>query len=98
MRREEFLVKLKYYEQAYFSNDEPVTFVGGLKIYPALVKDYYKFYSCFPCLTMDKNTKLVMNEEGKPIKVSNPKGIGMSYLGYLIDSMQEKDIGPTITS
>ena len=39
----EFASKLKYYEQNYFSNDEPVPFVGDLKIYPVTVKDYYKF-------------------------------------------------------
>ena len=98
MISEQLQKKLDLWEKCYFSLDEAVPFKENLKVYPALVKDYYKFYSCFPCLTMDKNTKLVMNEEGKPIKVSNPKGIGMSYLGYLIDSMQEKDTGPTITS
>ena len=58
MRREEFLVKLKYYEQAYFSNDEPVPFVGGLKIYPALVKDYYK-------LKYDTKTLKIKSEKKK---------------------------------
>ena len=98
MISEQLQKKLDLWEKCYFSLDEAVHFKDDLKVYPVLVKDYYKFYSCFPCLTMDKNTKLVMNEEGRPIKVSNPKGIGMSYLGYLIESMQEGEIGATLTS
>ena len=98
MISEQLQKKLDLWEKCYFSLDEAVPFKDDLKVYPVLVKDYYKFYSCFPCLTMDKNTKLVMNEEGRPIKVSNPKGIGMSYLGYLIESMQEGEIGATLTS
>ena len=98
MISEQLQKKLDLWEKCYFSLDEAVPFKDNLKVYPVLVKDYYKFYSCFPCLTMDKNTKLVMNEEGRPIKVSNPKGIGMSYLGYLIESMQEGEIGATLTS
>ena len=98
MISEQLQKKLDLWEKCYFSLDEAVPFKDNLKVYPVLVKDYYKFYSCFPCLTMDKNTKMVMNDEGKPIKVSNPKGIGMSYLGYLIESMQEGEIGATLTS
>ena len=98
MISEQLQKKLDLWEKCYFSLDEAVPFKDDLKVYPVLVKDYYKFYSCFPCLTMDKNTKLVMNEDGKPIKVSNPKGIGMSYLGYLIESMQEGEVGATLTS
>ena len=89
---------LDLWEKCYFSLDEAVPFKDNLRVYPVLVKDYYKFYSCFLCLKMDKNTKMVLNDEGKPIKVSNPKGIGMSYLGYLIESMQEGEIGATLTS
>ena len=98
MISEQLQKKLDLWEKCYFSLDEAVPFKDNLKVYPVLVKDYYKFYSCFPCLTMDKNTKMVMNDEGKPIKVSNPKGIGMSYLGYLIESMQEGEIGAALTS
>ena len=98
MISEQLQKKLDLWEKCYFSLDEAVPFKDNLKVYPVLVKDYYKFYSCFPCLTMDKNTKMVLNDEGKPIKVSNPKGIGMSYLGYLIESMQEGEIGAALTS
>lgn len=98
MISEQLQKKLDLWEKCYFSLDEAVPFKDNLKVYPVLVKDYYKFYSCFPCLTMDKNTKMVIGEDGKPIKVSNPKGIGMSYLGYLIESMQEGEIGATLTS
>ena len=98
MISEQLQKKLDLWEKCYFSLDEAVPFKDNLKVYPVLVKDYYKFYSCFPCLTMDKNTKMVIGEDGRPVKVSNPKGIGMSYLGYLIESMQEGEIGATLTS
>ena len=98
MISEQLQKKLDLWEKCYFSLDEAVPFKDNLKVYPVLVKDYYKFYSCFPCLTMDKNTKMVIGEDGRPIKVSNPKGIGMSYLGYLIESMQEGEIGAALTS
>ena len=96
MISEQLQKKLDLWEKCYFSLDEAVPFKDNLRVYPVLVKDYYKFYSCFPCLT--KNTKMVIGEDGTPIKVSNPKGIGMSYLGYLIESMQEGEIGATLTS
>ena len=64
----------------YFSLDKPVPFKGGLKVYPVLVEDYYNFYGCFPCLTMDKNTKTIIDEMGRPKKISNPQGIAQSYL------------------
>ena len=98
MISEQLQKKLDLWEKCYFSLDEAVPFKDNLRVYPVLVKDYYKFYSCFLCLTMDKNTKMVIGEDGRPIKVSNPKGIGMSYLGYLIESMQEGEIGATLTS
>ena len=98
MISEQLQKKLDLWEKCYFSLDEAVPFKDNLRVYPVLVKDYYKFYSCFPCLTMDKNTKMVIGEDGRPVKVSNPKGIGMSYLGYLIESMQEGEIGATLTS
>ena len=79
MTREELLVKLKYYEQAYFTNDEPVPFVGDLQIYPALVKDYYKFYSLVPCFTMNKN--------------EDPEGIIYSHLGYVFKKIKEDESG-----
>ena len=87
MISEQLQQKLDLWEKCYFSLDDAVPFKEGLKVYPALVKDYYKFYSYFPCMTMDKNTKMALNEDGRMIKISNPKGIGMSYLAYLIESM-----------
>ena len=86
---EELKKKLDYYEQAYFYTDSPVPFLGDLKIYPVMSKDYYNFYSNLSCLTMDKTIikTIVKNEEtGKEeekIK-PNPKGISMSYEAYLI--------------
>lgn len=68
--------KIELYEELYFANDEPVPFVGGLYIYPAIVKDYYNFYNLISCFTMDKNNA--------------PDGIGLSmselgYVSYLIE-------------
>ena len=98
MISEQLQQKLDLWEKCYFSLDDAVPFKGEFKVYPALVKDYYRFYSYFPCMTMDKNTKMALNEEGRMIKISNPKGIGMSYLAYLIESMQDEQFGPSITS
>jgi hypothetical protein len=64
--------KLDFYEQVYFSLDKPIPFKGGLMTHPVLVEDYYNFYASFPCLTMDKNTKVIMDDKGRPKKVSNP--------------------------
>ena len=61
--------EIKYYEQRYFSNDEPIPFVDGLDIYPVLVKDYYQFYFVISCFTMNKN--------------EDNEGIAMSNLQYL---------------
>ena len=72
--------KIKYYEQRYFSNDEPVPFVGGLKIYPVLVKDYYKFYSVISCFTINKN------EDNEGISMSN-----LEYLYYRMTSNEDEN-------
>lgn len=99
---EELKKKLDYYEQAYFYTDSPVPFLGDLKIYPVMSKDYYNFYSNLSCLTMDKTIikTIVKNEEtGKEeekIK-PNPKGISMSYEAYLISQMEDKQYGQLIT-
>ena len=95
--------KLNFYEQFYFALDEPVPFKDGLLIYPVKVRDYTRFYSSLPCLTMDKNTKkvMVMDEKlGQEVEktVSNPLGIGMSYMQYLIECMQEKSQNGSLIS
>jgi len=95
---QELQQKLDYYEQVYNGLDEPVPFKGGLKIYPVMVKDYYNFYNCLGCITMDKTIKVVPDEYGRPKKVSNPKGIGQSYLEYLIEQMQDSSQGAIITT
>lgn len=69
--------KIKYYEQKYFSNDEPIPFIEDLKIHPVLVKDYYTFYSSIPCFTMNKN--------------EDNEGIVMSNLEYLFYRMQKDE-------
>ena len=70
--------KMSVYEQLYFGEDEPVPFVGELKIYPAVLKDYYKFYSLINCFTIDKNAD------------KTGIGIPMSDLGYLAYLMQQE--------
>ena len=70
--------KMSVYEQLYFGEDEPVPFIGNLKIYPALLKDYYKFYSLINCFTIDKNAD------------KTGVGIPMSDLGYLVYLMQQE--------
>ena len=89
--------KLDFYEQAYYSLDDPVPFKKELKVYPVLVKDYYTFYNCLSCLTMDKTVKTVV-ENGKTIKIPNPEGIAQSYMAYLITTMQDIKIGPLVTA
>ena len=91
---EELKKKLDYYEQAYFYTDSPVPFLDDLKIYPAMAKDYYRFYSNLSCLTMDKTAKRVIQKdektgEDKEVTVSNPEGISMSYMAYLISQMED---------
>ena len=94
--------RLEFYEKIYFTLDEPVPF-KSFYIYPVLAKDYYKFYSFFSCLTLDKNTKpqKYYDEKFQTEKtrlVSNPKGIGMSYLAYLISLMEDQEFGQQMTS
>ena len=42
---------------------------------------------------MDKNTKTIIDETGRPKKISNPKGIAQSYLAYLIEMMEDDKNG-----
>ena len=84
--------KINLYEQLYFTYNEPIPFVGGqLKIHPVMVKDYYNFYSFLPCLTIDKNIKEIINEDGIVEKVSNKEGMRKSYLKFLLDEIENKD-------
>ena len=78
MKEQEFLHKLEYIEQIYFSNDEPVPLKEGLKIHPVKLKDYYKFYNLIGCFTVDKN-----------IDIEN-MGISKSHLTYAL-LLVEKD-------
>ena len=92
---------MEMYEQAYFGLDLPVPF-KGLLIYPVLTKDYYNFYANLSCFTQDKNIKeiKVVDENGIETtkKVANPEGIGMSYMAYLIQNMENQEYGPMVTS
>lgn len=85
--------KMDYYEQVYFSLDEPIPFREDLVIYPVKVRDYYKFYNCIPCLTFDKMYKTVYDEAGREKKVVNPVGIAQSNLKYLIGMMEDEETG-----
>lgn len=102
MLTDELRQKLDFYEKYYFALDEPVPFRQDIKVYPVLVKDYYKFYSLLPCLTMDKNVKkikVVDEETGmeKEQTVSNPLGMSMSYMSYLCEMMMDNEFGPALT-
>lgn len=77
-------MKIEFLEQFYFSLDEPVPFKEGLKIYPVLVKDYYKFYSIISCFTFDKNKTM--------------EGISMSNLAYAFKLMADPETGERFTS
>ena len=94
--------KITVYEQAYFQTDDPVPFKGGVKVYPVMARDYYKFYSTLGCLTQDKTVKKVkyVDENGieKEKEVANPEGIAMSYMNYLIKQMEDEKIGGFVTS
>ena len=93
--------KITVYEQAYFQTDDPVPFKGGLKVYPVMARDYYKFYSTLGCLTQDKTVKKVkyVDENGieKEKEVANPEGIAMSYMNYLIKQMEDEKSGGFVT-
>jgi len=84
----EILKKIDFYEQYYFSLDKPVPIKDNLMCYPILVKDYYKFYNCLGCITMDKNVKKIQDKNTGMVKtVSNLKGLRMNYFEFLIDSI-----------
>lgn len=98
--------KLEFYEKYYFSLDDPVPFKDDLYIYPVTVQNYYDFYSCIPCITFDKNVKkekyMGTNRFGKEEEmireVSNPEGMKMSNMAYLVSMMREEETGKLITS
>lgn len=70
--------KLTIYEQNFFTYDEPVPFKADLCIYPATIKDYYRFYNVISCFTLDKN--------------DDPSGIGLSMneLQYVFHLMKQE--------
>ena len=72
--------KMSVYEQLYFGEDEPVPFVGELKIYPAVLKDYYKFYSLINCFTIDKNADKTGIADRRDIRDSSK----FSHSSYLV--------------
>ncbi len=72
----EIAAELQGYEIQYFRQDLPVPFCG-LKIYPALVKEYEAFANCSSCLTLNKNTTL--------------DGLRMSNLDFLISKTVGED-------
>lgn len=101
MINEKLKEKLDFYEKYYFSLDKPVPFLDGLKIYPVKVKNYYDFYSFYPCLTINKNIKKQQykDEHGniKEREVSNIEGLKMSYMAFLVNEMK-KDSGAILTN
>lgn len=67
--------EIEGYEMAYFRQDKPVPFVGGLEIHPITMKDYEMFYSCTSCLTLEKNKTI--------------EGLRLTYLDFLWSKMKE---------
>lgn len=84
MKREQMLQLMKYYEQKYFTHDEPVPFKDHLMIYPIKVRQYYEFYFNILCFKMNKN--------------EDPEGVAMSNLGYLLYKMKDKETGATLNN
>ena len=72
------LEEIKLYEDTYFAFDEPIPFCG-LKLYPVTVRDYNRFLATSTCFTLNKN--------------DDPKGITQTHLGYLLEKMQDKEVG-----
>lgn len=77
IKREELLNLIKYYEQAFFTNDLPIPFKYNLTIYPILVENYYKFYASIGCFKINKNEDI--------------KGVGMSNLDYVLYLSEQED-------
>lgn len=102
MLTEELKKKLAVYEDLYFCLDEPVPFKKNLHIYPVKVKDYILFHTSLSCLLLNKNVKTIKikNELGQEEdkEVSNPQGIGMSYMAYLIEEMRSEEKGKQLTA
>ena len=82
LKREQILQLMKFYEQKYFTHDEPVPFKKHLKVYPAKVRDYYDFYYNVMCFKMNKN--------------EDPEGVSMSHLGYLLHKIQDENTGKQV--
>ena len=82
LSREQILQLMKFYEQKYFTHDEPVPFKKHLKIYPAKVREYYDFYFNILCFKMNKN--------------EDSEGVMMSHLGYLLHKVDDKENGGQI--
>lgn len=78
LNHEDLYKLIKFYEQIYFTHDEPVPFLS-LNIYPVLVKDYYPFYAALSIVRMDKNEDI--------------EGISMSNLGYLFHKIEDEENG-----
>lgn len=68
---------IEYYQQVYFTHDDPVPFIGKLQIYPVMVTDYYLFYSLIDIFKLDKNADIT------------GVGISMTHLGYFIYHMKQ---------
>ena len=68
MKREQMLQLMKYYEQKYFTHDEPVPFKDHLMIYPIKVRQSYFNILCF---------KMNKNEDPEGVAMSN-----LGYLLY----------------
>jgi len=64
--------------EIYYIYDEPIEY-KGLKIYPAIMKDYLQFHYYAECLLLEKNSS------------RDPKVISMTYLEFMVTKSTEEN-------
>lgn len=72
----EILEEVKYFQDAYFTFDQPVPF-NGIMLYPVPVKHYNEFLSCSAVCTLNKNDDF--------------KGMKMTHLEYILRKMTDAE-------
>lgn len=82
-KEKKIIDEIQYYEDRYFTFDEPVPFCG-LFIYPVTVRNYATFLSVSECLRLNKN--------------ETPQGVRMSHLDFLLSKITDKENGRTWTA
>lgn len=78
-KKEELERDISFYQERYFTFDEPVPF-DGLTLYPATVRNYNSFMSSSTCCTLNKN--------------DDPEGLRLTHLDYLMKKLKDEKDGP----